>query len=71
MHAKDTLEEVVLTAIQKGMKVLALTEHMPRDLPVDLYPEEVVIDLPCLFYAIIPYMLLASSLGPFPFFSIA
>ncbi|RPB26027.1 histidinol phosphate phosphatase H [Terfezia boudieri ATCC MYA-4762] len=40
MHARDTLEEVVLTAIEKGMKVLALTEHMPRDLPDDLYPEE-------------------------------
>lgn len=49
MHARDTLEEVVQTAIKKGMKVLALTEHMPRDLPDDLYPEEVVINLPYLF----------------------
>ena len=42
-HAHDTLEEVVKVAIQKGMKVLALTEHMPRDQPEDLYPEEVVL----------------------------
>lgn len=42
MHAKDTLEEVVQEAIEKRMRVLALTEHMPRDQPEDLYPEEVV-----------------------------
>lgn len=39
-HAKDTLEEVVETAISKQMDLYALTEHMPRD-DEDLYPEEV------------------------------
>ena len=42
LHAKDSLEDIVLTAIQKGMRIIALTEHMPRDRPEDLYPEEVV-----------------------------
>lgn len=40
-HAADTLEEVILTAIAKGMQTFALTEHMPRDSDSDLYPEEV------------------------------
>ncbi|KAF8531789.1 Polymerase/histidinol phosphatase-like protein [Trichophaea hybrida] len=40
-HAKDTLEEIILTAISKGMRVIALTEHMPRDQVEDLYPEEI------------------------------
>ncbi|KIW05978.1 uncharacterized protein PV09_03162 [Verruconis gallopava] len=40
LHAKDSLEEVIQTAIAKGMKTFALTEHMPRDLE-DLYPEEI------------------------------
>ena len=39
-HAKNTLEEVVQTAIAKKMQVYALTEHMPRE-DQDLYPEEV------------------------------
>ena len=39
-HAKNTLEEMVLTAIEKKFTVLALTEHMPRE-EADLYPEEV------------------------------
>ncbi|KIX02301.1 uncharacterized protein Z518_08241 [Rhinocladiella mackenziei CBS 650.93] len=39
-HARDSLEEIVLTAISKGMQVLALTEHMPRH-EEDRYPEEV------------------------------
>ncbi|KAL9095294.1 MAG: hypothetical protein Q9165_002551 [Trypethelium subeluteriae] len=38
-HAKDTLEDVILTAISKNMQVLALTEHMPRG-EQDLYPGE-------------------------------
>ncbi|KAI9691274.1 MAG: histidinolphosphatase [Bogoriella megaspora] len=38
-HAKDTLEQVVQTALEKKMQVLALTEHMPRDVE-DLYPGE-------------------------------
>jgi len=64
LHASDELEHIVQAAIRKGMKVLALTEHMPRDLPDDLYPEEVVDNLPCLSYATITYMLLACSLNP-------
>jgi histidinol-phosphatase (PHP family) len=39
-HATNTLEEVVQRAISRGMRVFALTEHMPRDTD-DLYPEEV------------------------------
>ncbi|KAF8476996.1 Polymerase/histidinol phosphatase-like protein [Kalaharituber pfeilii] len=42
LHAKDTLKDIIEAAIMKGMKVLALTEHMPRDQPEDLYPEEVL-----------------------------
>jgi histidinol-phosphatase (PHP family) len=38
-HARNTLEEVVQTAIAKRMQVFALTEHMPRH-NEDLYPEE-------------------------------
>lgn len=40
-HATNSLEEMVQTAISKGMKVFAMTEHMPRDQIEDLYPEEV------------------------------
>ena len=39
-HAKDTLEEMVLAAIEKHMPVYAMTEHMPRYEKQDLYPEE-------------------------------
>jgi len=45
-HAKDVLEEIVQTAISKGMQAFALTEHMPRDSEKDLYPEEVSPILP-------------------------
>lgn len=38
-HARDSLEEVILSAISKGMQVFALTEHMPRH-DMDRYPEE-------------------------------
>ncbi|KAL8973013.1 MAG: hypothetical protein Q9183_000220 [Haloplaca sp. 2 TL-2023] len=38
-HAKGTLEEVIRTAIEKKMQVVAMTEHMPRE-QQDLYPEE-------------------------------
>jgi histidinol phosphatase-like PHP family hydrolase len=41
-HATGTLEEMIQTAISKGMKVFALTEHMPREVE-DFYPEEVLI----------------------------
>ncbi|KAM3065786.1 hypothetical protein ACMFMG_009989 [Clarireedia jacksonii] len=40
-HAKDTLEEVIQTAISRGMQTFALTEHMPRNSNSDLYPEEI------------------------------
>ena len=40
-HATNTLEEVVQKAIALKFQVFALTEHMPRDLDEDLYPEEV------------------------------
>ncbi|KAJ5890807.1 uncharacterized protein N7473_007035 [Penicillium subrubescens] len=39
-HAKDSLEEVIQTAISKKMQVFCLTEHMPRE-EVDFYPEEI------------------------------
>lgn len=38
-HARNTLEEMVQTAISKKMSVFSLTEHMPRD-EQDFYPEE-------------------------------
>lgn len=38
-HAKDTLEEVIQTAITKGFHTFALTEHIPRPIE-DFYPEE-------------------------------
>jgi histidinol-phosphatase (PHP family) len=40
-HAADSLEDVILTAIAKGMETFALTEHMPRNSDSDRYPEEV------------------------------
>jgi len=45
-HATGTLEEMVQTAVSKGMKVFALTEHMPREVE-DFYPEEVFLFPPC------------------------
>lgn len=39
-HAKDSLEEVILTAISRDMDVFATTEHMPRH-EEDRYPEEI------------------------------
>lgn len=39
-HAKDSLEEVIQTAISKKMQVFCLTEHMPRH-KEDFYPEEI------------------------------
>ncbi|ETN47245.1 uncharacterized protein HMPREF1541_01437 [Cyphellophora europaea CBS 101466] len=38
-HAVNTLEEVVLTAISRKLRVFGLSEHMPRH-EVDFYPEE-------------------------------
>ncbi|KAF2180511.1 histidinol-phosphatase-like protein [Zopfia rhizophila CBS 207.26] len=38
-HAKNTLEEMVQTAIAKGFHIYSLTEHMPR-YKEDFYPEE-------------------------------
>lgn len=43
-HAKDQLEEIVKRALSLNMRLIALTEHMPRTKKKDLYPEEV--DLP-------------------------
>ncbi|CZS97766.1 hypothetical protein WAI453_008821 [Rhynchosporium graminicola] len=40
-HAKDKLEEIIQTAIARGMQTFALTEHMPRTSDEDLYPEEI------------------------------
>jgi histidinol-phosphatase (PHP family) len=40
-HAKNTLEEIVLRAIELHMTTFALTEHIPPDGVEDLYPEEV------------------------------
>lgn len=40
-HAKDSLEDVVESAIAKEFKIFCLTEHMPRYHASDLYPEEV------------------------------
>lgn len=39
-HAQDSLEDVILSAIQKKFRVFALTEHMPRH-EKDFYPEEI------------------------------
>jgi len=41
-HAVDCLEDVILGAIRQKFDTFALTEHMPRDQPSDLYPEEVL-----------------------------
>jgi histidinol-phosphatase (PHP family) len=43
-HARNTLEEMVQTAISKGLEVFALTEHMPRH-DEDRYPEEIELGL--------------------------
>lgn len=39
-HAKGTLEEVVLTAIELGFRIYGLSEHCPRYREEDLYTEE-------------------------------
>ncbi|KAG9246049.1 histidinol-phosphatase-like protein [Calycina marina] len=44
-HAKDQLEVIIQTAIARGFQSFALTEHMPRTSPADLYPEEVSLSL--------------------------
>lgn len=38
-HAVDSLEDVIRTAISRRLRVIGLTEHMPRH-EVDFYPEE-------------------------------
>ena len=38
-HASDTLEQVIKTAISKGLRVFGLSEHMHRH-DIDQYPEE-------------------------------
>lgn len=42
-HAIDALEAVVQTAIDRKLKVLCLTEHMPRGRDQDIYAGEVSI----------------------------
>ncbi|KAJ5096159.1 Histidinol-phosphatase [Penicillium alfredii] len=39
-HAKNSLEDVIQTAIRQRMQVFCLTEHMPRS-QEDFYPEEI------------------------------
>ncbi|EEH38687.1 histidinol-phosphatase [Paracoccidioides lutzii Pb01] len=39
-HARNSLEEVIQTALAKKMRVIALSEHMPRE-QQDFYPEEI------------------------------
>lgn len=39
-HAKNSLEEIIQTAIARNMELLCLTEHMPRG-KEDFYPEEI------------------------------
>jgi histidinol-phosphatase (PHP family) len=41
------LEDVIEEAIRQNFDTFALTEHMPRDNPEDLYPEEVSIVHQC------------------------
>ena len=43
-HARDALEDIILTAISKGMQTFALSEHMPRH-DIDRYPEELEADV--------------------------
>lgn len=40
-HATGNLQDVIKTAIQKGFISYGLSEHMPRNRSIDLYPEEV------------------------------
>ncbi|KAK9252776.1 Polymerase/histidinol phosphatase-like protein [Lipomyces tetrasporus] len=40
LHAKDHLEDIVKEVILRGFKSYCLTEHIPRNNPADLYPEE-------------------------------
>jgi hypothetical protein len=49
-HAKDSLEEIIQTAISRGMQTFALTEHMPRDSDDDMYPDEVYLLYPLSFF---------------------
>lgn len=39
-HAQNTLEQVIQTAVEQGMEVFCLSEHMPRS-EDELYEEEV------------------------------
>ncbi|KAI8818613.1 Polymerase/histidinol phosphatase-like protein [Fimicolochytrium jonesii] len=39
-HAKGTLEDVVLAAIERGFTTLGLSEHVPRSRQQDIYPDE-------------------------------
>jgi histidinol-phosphatase (PHP family) len=46
-HGQGSLESMVLSAIQLGLRKYGLSEHMPRFREEDLYPDEVG-DNPCL-----------------------
>ena len=41
LHAVDNLTEVIDEVVRMGFKMFAMTEHMPRMLNSELYPEEV------------------------------
>ena len=55
-HGEGTLESIVLTAIQKEMQTLALTEHMPRE-ERDFYPEEVIFSLVVIAVRLVPELI--------------
>ncbi|KAG0146836.1 hypothetical protein CROQUDRAFT_43808 [Cronartium quercuum f. sp. fusiforme G11] len=47
-HATGQLDHVILTAIEKQFKSYGLSEHMPRNRSIDLYPEERDMDVDAL-----------------------
>ncbi|KAJ3022442.1 UNVERIFIED_CONTAM: histidinolphosphatase [Siphonaria sp. JEL0065] len=44
-HAKGTLRDVVLQAIELGFTAYGLSEHMPRTRQQDMYPEELELNM--------------------------
>jgi len=44
-HASGMLEDVVLSAIEKGFVCIGLSEHMFRTREQDLYPEEIEVQI--------------------------
>ncbi|KAI9335416.1 Polymerase/histidinol phosphatase-like protein [Zopfochytrium polystomum] len=49
-HAEGSLESVVQSALARGFSAIGLSEHMPRDRPQHLYPDELEagLDVPAL-----------------------